>query len=69
MQTPEQPKREEMFDKDARYLVLTRQRESMPGALPRSTTDIESSELLGYASFRFDTEETMGPKDVEVIYW
>lgn len=26
-------------------------------------------ELVGFASFRFDTEETMGPKDVEVVYW
>jgi hypothetical protein len=26
-------------------------------------------ELLGYCSFRFDTEETMGTKDAEVIYW
>jgi hypothetical protein len=25
--------------------------------------------VLGYVSFRFDTEETLGPKDAEVIYW
>lgn len=29
----------------------------------------EQSDLLGYCSFRFDTEETQGPKDAEVIYW
>lgn len=25
--------------------------------------------LVGFASFRFDTEETRGPRDAEVIYW
>jgi hypothetical protein len=116
MATVEAAKREEMFDRDARYLVLTRER-SMPGGMPgggerengngcRSTlaipsavrrsaspgtsptisspsvslrappvpledgpVDIDPAELVGYASFRFDTEETMGPKDVEVVYW
>ncbi|TXT13362.1 hypothetical protein VHUM_00729 [Vanrija humicola] len=68
-------KRAEMFDKDARYLVLTRAAPPMPGALPPSpaprakrTVDIAADELLGFASFRFDTEETAGPDDAEVIY-
>lgn len=32
---------------------------------PRFTSD----DLLGYCSFRFDTEETQSPRDAEVIYW
>ena len=30
---------------------------------------IAAEDVLGYVSFRFDTEETTGPKDAEVIYW
>lgn len=30
---------------------------------------LDSEGLVGYVSFRFDTEETTGPKDAEVIYW
>ncbi|KAL1408190.1 hypothetical protein Q8F55_004995 [Vanrija albida] len=68
----EGPKRAEMFHRDARYLVLTRQ-QPMPGALPpspaaRRRVDISPDELLGFASFRFDTEETAGVEDAEVIY-
>jgi hypothetical protein len=48
----------------------------MPGALP-STMAKESfegnrggnGEIVGYVSFRFDTEETLSSRDVEVIYW
>ena len=49
----------------------------MPGALPpnskgkgKALVGIDDpSELLGYCSFRFDTEETLGSQDAEVIYW
>ncbi|WOO77559.1 N-alpha-acetyltransferase 40 [Vanrija pseudolonga] len=67
-------KRAEMFDKDARYLVLTRTPSPpMPGALPptpgrRARVELLADELLGFASFRFDTEETCGAEDAEVIY-
>lgn len=53
MQHSRAEKLEEMFHPDARYLVAQ-------GG---------NGELHGFASFRFDTEETMGPKDVEVVYW
>jgi hypothetical protein len=48
----------------------------MPGALPSSTTEEGfegnvggSGEIVGYVSFRFDTEETLTSRDAEVIYW
>jgi GNAT superfamily N-acetyltransferase len=35
-----------------------------------SKTELEErSKLVGYCSFRFDTEETLGSRDAEVIYW
>jgi hypothetical protein len=43
----------------------------MPGRLPDikgKGRDMEG-EVVGYVSFRFDTEETLGPRDAEVIYW
>ncbi|CAK9781883.1 acyl-CoA N-acyltransferase [Cutaneotrichosporon oleaginosum] len=62
----------EMFDPDARYLLLARAGR-MPGAMPRVSRrrqeDVDvSDELVGFASFRFDTEDTMGADDVEVVY-
>lgn len=48
-------KRAEMFDPDARYLIVR----AAAGA----------GALLGFASFRFDTEETLSPRDAEVVYW
>lgn len=73
-------KREEMFDPDARYLLAVREEARMPGALPptpprprrgdvEGPVDVASEDLLGFASFRYDTEETMGEQDVEVVYW
>lgn len=78
-------KREELFDPVTRYLLLLRSSSPspssdtvpMPGALPRSnrkgkskpTIDFKEDDLVGYCSFRFDTEETLGDQDVEVIYW
>jgi hypothetical protein len=48
----------------------------MPGALPSGTAQEgleggvgESGEIVGYVSFRFDTEETVSSRDAEVIYW
>lgn len=35
----------------------------------RRSKDQEEGELLGFASFRFDTEETMSTQDAEVVYW
>jgi len=56
----------------------------MPGALPRTnssgggtgrsgkggrTVDFDHSALVGFGSFRFDTEETVQGRDAEVVYW
>lgn len=76
---------EEMFHPDARYLLLSSSFARMPGALPPTPpqarralrrggggemeVDVDLDELVGFASFRFDTEETMGSVDVEVVYW
>jgi hypothetical protein len=39
-------------------------------ATSKETFDLGGEEsLLGYLSFRFDTEETLSDRDVEVIYW
>lgn len=103
---------EEMYDPDARYLVIRRQVDSPTGSplsrtlklaassgrnkekengkekkdrddvgdrgergerkrrrMRRRSKDQEEGELLGFASFRFDTEETMSTQDAEVVYW
>ncbi|GMK56001.1 hypothetical protein CspeluHIS016_0210570 [Cutaneotrichosporon spelunceum] len=57
----------EMFDPDARFLILT-SCERMPGAMPPTPRRVEFDDVLGFASFRFDTEDTMGAEDVEVVY-
>lgn len=31
--------------------------------------DFTSDQLIGYCSFRFDTEDTINERSVEVIYW
>ena len=68
-------KSEELFHPETRYVLLTRSDVpmSMPGALPQKgkgrEVDISKEDLVGFTSFRFDTEETLGDKDVEVIYW
>ncbi|KAK1925781.1 acyl-CoA N-acyltransferase [Papiliotrema laurentii] len=50
---------------------------AMPGALPSAqdrkgkgkvSVDFDQEDLVGYCSFRFDTEETLGSRDVEVVY-
>lgn len=49
----------------------------MPGGLPSKgkrraqgpEVNFDPDELVGYVSFRFDTEETLGSKDAEVVYW
>lgn len=35
----------------------------------RTVVDFEPKELVGYCSFRFDTEETLTSRDAEVVYW
>lgn len=75
----EASKREELFDETGRFLLLQQggggggdghSGIDMPGALP---VEIErrgsDGEVLGYVSFRFDTEETLGSRDAEVVYW
>jgi len=56
---------------------------AMPGALPKSVrqrssggkgkekaaVDFDHSALMGFGSFRFDTEETLRGSDAEVVYW
>lgn len=79
----ESGKREELFDHSGRMILLRRTTSSekveeeggvdMPGRLPDikgkgRDLDMEG-EVVGYVSFRFDTEETLGPRDAEVIYW
>jgi hypothetical protein len=78
----ESGKREELFDHSGRMILLRRTSSSsekveeeggvdMPGRLPDikgKGRDMEG-EVMGYVSFRFDTEETLGPRDAEVIYW
>ncbi|EKC98167.1 hypothetical protein A1Q2_07499 [Trichosporon asahii var. asahii CBS 8904] len=113
---------EEMYDADARYLIIRRSTSTSPSSSPLSRTlklasvssrsggkekdkekdkdkengggdgkekerrdegagegrkrrrmrrrskDQDHGELLGFASFRFDTEETMSPQDAEVVY-
>lgn len=49
----------------------------MPGKLPdpkgkgkgKQAHHGDGGDIVGYVSFRFDTEETLGPRDAEVIYW
>jgi hypothetical protein len=74
----ESSKREELFDETGRFLLLRRGSGTdaqagvdMPGALPGKQTEVEAKggEVLGYVSFRFDTEETLGSRDAEVVYW
>jgi len=73
-------KREELFDETGRFLLLQRGGSlheggiDMPGALPsgkRKEDRVERGEeqVMGYVSFRFDTEETLGRRDAEVVYW
>jgi len=73
----ESSKREELFDETGRFLLLRRGSGAeghagvdMPGALPdKESQGIDDGEVLGYVSFRFDTEETLGSRDAEVVYW
>ena len=73
----ESSKREELFDETGRFLILRRGSGTdghvgvdMPGALPgKESEGSDDGEVLGYVSFRFDTEETLGSRDAEVVYW
>jgi hypothetical protein len=73
----ESSKREELFDETGRFLLLRRGSKvegqggvDMPGALPGRESEVrDDGEVLGYVSFRFDTEETLGSRDAEVVYW
>jgi len=73
----ESSKREELFDETGRFLILRRGSGTdghvgvdMPGALPgKESEGRDEGEVLGYVSFRFDTEETLGSRDAEVVYW
>jgi len=73
----ESSKREELFDETGRFLLLRRGSGAdghagvdMPGALPGKDSEVrDDGEVLGYVSFRFDTEETLGSRDAEVVYW
>jgi hypothetical protein len=73
----ESSKREELFDDTGRFLLLRRGAArdegrgiDMPGALPGKEIELrDDGEVLGYVSFRFDTEETLGSRNAEVVYW
>lgn len=85
MQYMEFMKRIELFDPLTRYILVTKSQPSSPpksvsdgkkkgsGQTARSDRagwlDLDPGDMLGYCSFRFDTEETLDPKDAEVIYW
>jgi hypothetical protein len=85
MQYMEFMKRIELFDPLTRYiLALNSQPPSRPksasGGKKKGNSqtaksdrsgwlDLDPGDVLGYCSFRFDTEETLGLKDAEVIYW
>ena len=77
-------KREELFDPVTRFLLVFNSNSGlvedtpppMPGSLPTrkgkeraGDVGLDDRELLGYCSFRFDTEQSAGPDNVEVIYW
>jgi hypothetical protein len=80
----ESSKREELFDETGRFILLhkggdvknaPREGVDMPGGLPsggkgqvQDGGEI-SGDVVGYVSFRFDTEETLGSRDAEVVYW
>lgn len=80
----EKDKREELFDPSTRFLLLlkppgtsspTQEVPPMPGALPSrkgkaraGELDFSPDRLLGFTSWRFDTEETLGTRDAEVVY-
>lgn len=77
----EASKREELFDETGRFLLLKKgggggdggvvhSGIDMPGGLPvKAERRGSDGEVLGYVSFRFDTEETLGSRDAEVVYW
>ena len=85
MSYAEKDKREELFDPSTRFLLLlrppatsspTQEVPPMPGAMPSrkgkgraGELDFGSDRLLGFTSWRFDTEETLGTRDAEVVYW
>lgn len=56
------------FDGFTRESASDRGKEKAQG-IQEASVDFMKDDLLGYCSFRFDTEETQGPKDAEVIYW
>lgn len=74
-------KREELFDTSTRFLLLlqpissndvaTASKPALKGKKGAKTSPMNFNEedLKGYCSFRFDTEETLGSSDVEVVYW
>ncbi|WWD04996.1 hypothetical protein V865_003067 [Kwoniella europaea PYCC6329] len=77
----ERSKREELFDQDARYIVLLSPPQSLSstsspfvngnnkkGKAKEPQVDFEYENLLGFCGFRFDTEETLSSRDAEVVY-
>ena len=45
---------------------------TQPGMMQGEAVSVDiqdDRDLVGYCSFRFDTEETLGSRDAEVIYW
>ncbi|KAK6908064.1 hypothetical protein I203_102065 [Kwoniella mangroviensis CBS 8507] len=77
----EQSKREELFDQDARYIILLSPPQSLSstpipivngnnkkGKAKEIPMDFDYDNLLGFCGFRFDTEETLSSRDAEVVY-
>jgi hypothetical protein len=66
----ETSKREELFDPLTRFLLVHTHDYKLKGENVKVTTSTDGEEeLLGYCSFRFDTEETLSSRDAEVMYW
>ncbi|KAK4685682.1 hypothetical protein P7C73_g4463, partial [Tremellales sp. Uapishka_1] len=58
----EPAKRQELFEETTKFLLC------LAGTTPSTVKGKEKETLLGYCSFRFDTEETLTSRDAEVIY-
>ncbi|WVW84811.1 hypothetical protein I302_106846 [Kwoniella bestiolae CBS 10118] len=74
----ESSKREELFDPDARYVLLLSSTSSTSNGIgvnnkgkgkgKEAQVEFRYEDLLGFCGFRFDTEETLSSRDAEVVY-
>lgn len=73
MEYNEREKREELFDITTRFVIAVGRPKEEEGAEESRSSDsnvnVNKRNLLGFCSFRFDTEETMTERMAEVLYW